>query len=184
LETKSYLDYLTPRIGDHKIEFEKEKNAIQKNIFSIVTKFLIYIGLVKEVRNRITLDTNSFIFELMHLGAVASNKPKLKGLKLDFNQIIFMVILLRASRTVPKVGFPAPLLDEAVRYYSGYLFEIVRADPSWKTPLSTRKFEAHVISLAKRLWTFGSVFSPEQIAKMIVAGGLSALHQPGKRRSP
>lgn len=173
LETKSHLDYLIPDAVGGEEELKMERDAIQKNIFSIVTKFLIYIGLVKEDRNRIAVDTHSFIYELMHLGAVATNKPELKGLRLDFNEIIFTVILLRASRTVPGVGFPAPLLDEAFRYYSRYLFERVRSDPSWKAPLSRRKFEMHIISLAKRLWMIGSTFSPEEISRMIVSDAFS-----------
>lgn len=171
LETKSQLDYLSSEE-----ESEKEAEAIQKNIFSIVTKFLIYIGLVKEENHRISIDTHAFVYELMHLGgAIARNKPELKNLKLDFKQIMLMVILLRASRTIPKTGFPVPLLDESVRYYSNYIFERVRADPSWKSPLSRRKFEAYVTSLAKRLRMFGSVFPAEQVAKMIATNALSAL---------
>jgi hypothetical protein len=177
LETKSHLDYLTLDIASSKDETKKKREVIQKNIFSIITKFLIYIGLIKEAHNRITLDTRSFIYELMHLGAAAGNKPDLKDLKLDFNQIIFMVILLRASRTVPNIGFPAPLLEEAVHYYSDYIFQGVKVDPAWKNPPSRRKFETLIISLAKRLWMFGSKFSAEQIAGLIVADDLSFLHQ-------
>jgi Domain of unknown function (DUF4365) len=176
LERKSILENLQRDKSQTKAEFERSKFELQQDIGSVLIKFLVYIGLVRLNDNHVTVDTRAYLHEMLHFGAVAKQRHELKKIKLKLEAIFLLVILLRASRTVPKVGFPIPLVEAAAKFYLSHILETIRKHgygKATKQP-SQKRLRDQVTSLARRLWILGSKFSPQQIAGLVGSDNISS----------
>jgi hypothetical protein len=169
LETKNNLDYLHSGQFDHEEEYSEAKKELQQNLTAITIKFLMHIGLIIDHEGHLVVDTRAFLYEILYFGAVAKRKHELKKLRMEFHEVLLLVIMLRAGRTVPGVGFPSALLEMALRFYSEYLVDIVRKNPivNSKKISSPSNVRRQITALAKRLWLIGSQLAPEQVSRVI-----------------
>ena len=175
LERKNEIDCLARDQFSSNEEYEIAITQLQKNLFAVGLKFLFYIGLVETNGPNISIDKRSCINELLRLGerATATNKLEIKKLKLRFDAIIILVILMRAGRAIPEVGFPQALVENSVRIFTVYLILRIRAgDPSVRS-FSDARIKRTFVSMARRLWMFGSTLSPDEIDTFVESNKLS-----------
>ncbi len=169
LETKNFLDNLDPRLFDSDEQYNKDRTELEGNLVFIATKFLTYLDLVRQRGAQIIVDTRALIHELLYLGAAAPRKEGLSSLKMNFNEILVTMLLLRARRVMPAGGVPPALLEVSLRYYAECLVHTIQTqDPlSPKRALTRKQIERLISSIAHRLWTHGAKFTEEEIVALI-----------------
>ncbi len=158
LATQNTLDSLNPGIYDDQKQYLRDKADLEKELLAITKNFLVCIGLMKVFEKGINI-TESFFDEMMHLGAIASNKEKLEELELDFDQVCLIIILLRAKRIMPNVGVPPALLEASLHLYSNLLIDLVRSEgfkDSKRLP-SVARLKKELESVARSFWLHGAV---------------------------
>lgn len=182
LETQSFLDDLNPGVYDSKDEYLRDQKEAQQGLFSITTKFLMYLDLIRAKSGFLILDTAALVFEPLYLGAMAPKKEGIAELKLNFDEIILMIILLRARRIMPEGGVPSRLLDASIDYYRNAVHAMAeqRGLLLPREPASKKKFEREVETMARKMWAAGSQLDEESVLKAIESQSLDSL-SPGKK---
>ncbi|MGH6922128.1 MAG: DUF4365 domain-containing protein [Propylenella sp.] len=110
------------KVDEYKWHFERYRGVLS----SIVTRFLVYVGLLRREGRSFVVDTQALVFEALYLGAGAQNKENISKLRMKFDEVVLTIMLLRARRSMPDVGLPEALLERALGLYSDLLVRTVR----------------------------------------------------------
>jgi Domain of unknown function (DUF4365) len=156
LEIRNLRDTAHRGDFDTQREFKLYKNALGRKLTSLIVQFLKYIDILQGEREPYRLNTHAFREENMRFGEelfyACKNIEVCEKLSLSLSEILALVILRRAQRSIPGIAFPPALIDDSYRFYSLQIKELTKG-----------LGEKNVVGLAKRLWVAGAKVHSKRI---------------------